>query len=296
MDNTEPNESKAIKAQIKINTPEKKAGEEHDGHRERLWGRYINAHESMPDHELVELMLFNIIPRANTNELAHRLLRRFGSIRGILEAKPEEIMSVKGATPNIARFLLLYGEIEKRLQKVKEREYFNTKDLASSLIEKIGKLPYEHIAIITADSKGRVISKLFYSESMISKVKFDLNYFKKTLTKGGAKRLLVAHNHPFGTAEPSEEDIITTRKVKTFAKMCGAELADCLIVTKDKAFSIMNAENLRETLAVSPTQEELENGRLFDYKPLTDEEYAAATANKDPLELTAEYGDDLYEF
>lgn len=69
----------------------------HDGHRQRSKRRYLAlGAEGMEDHQLLELLLFYAIPRQDTNETAHRLIQRFGSLQGVLHAAPEELTSVEG--------------------------------------------------------------------------------------------------------------------------------------------------------------------------------------------------------
>lgn len=59
----------------------------HDGHRQRCKQRFLRTGaEGFDDHQLLELLLFYAIPRCDTNETAHRLLKRFGSLQGVLYA------------------------------------------------------------------------------------------------------------------------------------------------------------------------------------------------------------------
>lgn len=59
----------------------------HEGHRARMKKKLLeNGERSLADHELLEVLLYYAIPRRDTNELAHRLLKQFGSLRGVLSA------------------------------------------------------------------------------------------------------------------------------------------------------------------------------------------------------------------
>ena len=88
----------------------------HDGHRERFKNRFLSSPESFEDHELLELILFYTIPRKNTNETAHKLLNRFSSIKGVLDASIEALCDVDDIGPSsalyikaIAALVLRYG-------------------------------------------------------------------------------------------------------------------------------------------------------------------------------------------
>ena len=87
----------------------------HDGHRQRSKRRYLAlGAEGMEDHQLLELLLFYAIPRQDTNETAHRLIQRFGSLQGVLHAAPEELSSVEGVGENAAVLVRLVGDMALR--------------------------------------------------------------------------------------------------------------------------------------------------------------------------------------
>lgn len=69
---------------------------DHTGHRDRLRKEFMARPESFPDHKVLELLLFYVLPRQDTNPLAHDLLDRFGSLQGVLDAPPEALSQVKG--------------------------------------------------------------------------------------------------------------------------------------------------------------------------------------------------------
>ena len=91
----------------------------HDGHRERLRNKFLEAKDSFEDHELLELLLFYSIPRANTNEIAHDLLDRFGSLQGVFNADVPALMQVEHLGEKSAIFLKTVSEILLRYQMEK---------------------------------------------------------------------------------------------------------------------------------------------------------------------------------
>ena len=79
----------------------------HAGHREKLRERFIHdkGFENFEDHQILELLLFYANTRSDTNPLAHELLDHFGSLKGVLEARPEQLMQVKGIGPQQATLI-----------------------------------------------------------------------------------------------------------------------------------------------------------------------------------------------
>ena len=80
---------------------------EHAGHRKRIIQKLESG--TLLDHELLEIMLFSVLPRRNTNDLAHRLLNQFGSIHEVYAASMEELMKVPGIGESIAAHIRCTG-------------------------------------------------------------------------------------------------------------------------------------------------------------------------------------------
>ena len=104
----------------------------HDGHRERVKQEFLKNgfNESTPAHKIIEMLLFYSIPRKDTNEIAHELLNRFGSVSGILDAPAERLTEVKGVTLNTAALIKLIIPIARRysLEKGTKTENYSTLD------------------------------------------------------------------------------------------------------------------------------------------------------------------------
>ena len=94
----------------------------HDGHRERLRQRFLrHGLDSFDDHNVLELLLFYCLPRRDTNELAHHLLERFGSLAGVFDARYEELLKTEGIGENAALLLTLIPQIDRRYHISKEK-------------------------------------------------------------------------------------------------------------------------------------------------------------------------------
>jgi len=95
----------------------KKKGNVHAGHRGRLRKRFLaEGAVSFEDHQLIELLLFYSVPRADTNALAHRLLNEFGGMQALLSASPAEIQKRGGVGPTTAALLSLFLPLKRRME------------------------------------------------------------------------------------------------------------------------------------------------------------------------------------
>ena len=80
----------------------------HAGHRKRAKAEFLaRGLEGLPDHRVLELLLFYAIPQGDVNPLAHRLLEHFGSLSGVFNATHEQLTAVKGIGENTATLIRL---------------------------------------------------------------------------------------------------------------------------------------------------------------------------------------------
>jgi len=87
----------------------------HQGHRERMRSRSLaEGLDGFEDHQVLELLLFQVVPRGDTNPTAHRLMQRFGSLSAVLEADPNDLASIDGVGPRAAAFLSLIPQLTRR--------------------------------------------------------------------------------------------------------------------------------------------------------------------------------------
>lgn len=91
---------------------DKRVSAAHGGHRDRLRQRVAaEGLEGLAPHEMIEFLLCYTIPRQDVNDLAHALIGRFGNVRDVLKAVPEDLEQVKGMGRRSAYFLALLGEL-----------------------------------------------------------------------------------------------------------------------------------------------------------------------------------------
>lgn len=214
-----------------------------EGHRDRLRQRFLrHGLESFDDHNILELLLFYAIPRQDTNALAHRLIRHFGSLAAVFEAPPEELKAVPGIGDSAAALIHLVPAAARRYLMAK-----NEPGIILATSEAVGRyfLPRfldcrgEAVYMASLDAKLKVIDCrcLGGSGSTVS-VRFDVRTVVQTALLHNASAVVLAHNHTSGIALPSSEDETATLQVQEALALVGITLVDHIVVAGDDFVSM----------------------------------------------------------
>lgn len=211
----------------------------HCGHRKRMEEKVLNNVDSLLEHELLEVLLFSFIPRKDTNELSHLLLRTFGSINNILHADAEKLKSVNGIGDKVASKLILIGKIFDIINdtdtNVSTITSFNGNK--NDFINYFKGLKQETFIIILLDERYRKITTLNFSDKNKTSVTGDIPEIITAFAVNKPTFAIIAHNHPSGILTPSTTDDITTAKINLMCNLHSVTLIDHVIVTKDNAYS-----------------------------------------------------------
>lgn len=209
----------------------------HDGHRRRFKEEFLARPDSFPDHKLLELLLFYVNPRGDTNPTAHALMDRFVSLSGVLDASPEELRKVPGIGDHAVILFKTVKELSGR--------YLNGR---ASLEEVVGSVedagdllrPYffgarnERVYVLCMDGKGKNLGIRLVGEGSVNTVQITSRSVVEAALSCNASRVILAHNHASGLALPSAEDRATTRQLRDVLSTVGVQLEDHLIfVDKD---------------------------------------------------------------
>ena len=206
----------------------------HDGHREKMRRRFISGGlESFADHEALEMLLFYAIPRKNTNEIAHHLLDKYGSLTAVMSAPLEDLQKVPGIGENAAILLRLVPQLcrKARLADMGRETIFKTNEQAGNyLMEYFAGERNEVIYVLCLDRKGKLLACKRMSEGNTSNTELNIRMLIETVLLTSASEVILAHNHPSGVALPSDEDFLTTAMVQDALAPIGVKLADHIIV------------------------------------------------------------------
>lgn len=215
----------------------------HDGHRERLRARAMkdNDLDTFPDHNVLELLLFSVIPRGDVNPLAHRIIERFGSLAAALEASPEELMNVEGVGEKTAAFLTLIPKVARRYLISKSGESVVVRspdDAGRYLLPRFFGERNETVYALLLDAKGAVIDCRRMGRGGLNAAAVDVRDVAEYAISQKAAGVILAHNHTSGIAIPSHEDEEATEKLNRALDVFGIRLIDHLVVADNDFVSM----------------------------------------------------------
>jgi len=216
----------------------------HTGHREKMRDRFIRdkGFENFEDHQILELLLFYANTRGDTNPVAHRLIDTFGSLKGVLEARPEQLMAVEGIGKQAATLISMVVpltrvwhrcamEVPDRIGNSREAENYCLSILAGERTERF--------YVVSLNAKCNVLGRRKISEGSLSEVSAYPRMVMETALNYNAHSVLLCHNHPGGTCAPSPEDISSTIQLQRLLNGVGILVLDHIIVAGDRTYSMI---------------------------------------------------------
>lgn len=216
-----------------------------DGHRRRMKERFLNGGlDGFADHEVLELLLFYAIPQRDVNPLAHRLLDRFGSLAGVLDASPEELAGVEGSGPSTAALLSLIPALSRRYA-ISGGSFDGA--VTSSADAGRALLPYfigetrEVMYAACLDGKRRLTGCKLLDRGGNTGTGVNVRRVVECAIGMRAAAVIVAHNHPSGVAVPSREDREATLELKKALALVDVELVDHLVIADGDFVSMADA-------------------------------------------------------
>ncbi len=209
----------------------KKKGE---GHRQRLREKFLSLGiDSFSDDEILELLLTFGTPRIDCKELARTARKRFGSLAAVLDAPPGELQSIKGLGPkNIFALHFIQGVARRYLRhSVQGKRYVSSsREVADYLIHSLRARKREIFIAIFLDAAHGIIDVETITEGTITvNTVYPRELVRKAL-KHNAAALVVAHNHPSGSLNPSRQDIDLTRTLYLACSFMNISLLDHLLI------------------------------------------------------------------
>ena len=213
---------------------------EHYGHRSRLRERVrYEGLDHFQDYQVLEYVLSFAIPYKDTNPIAHKLIRKFGSFKNVLEASCEELQKVEGLGEATAQYLSTLTDIFNFYSKqANEKNVLLTSpkfnfDYFKNVFK--GKIVEEFYVALLAPN-GRLVSCHKVGEGNAVEVKLATRSIAKLILDNKVHNVIIAHNHPRGDASPSEADDALTEALTISLAVTQSKLLDHIIIGEGDTF------------------------------------------------------------
>ena len=219
----------------------------HAGHRERLITKFVEYPDSFSDHELLEIFLFTVVPRKDTNALAHRLIQAFGDIKKVFSATAEQLMTVNGVGKTVAAQIVLHAKL---MQKIAvtciggDKTVVSLDTIKKDVVSLFSGAKNEKFYFILLNDSWEVVFRMEFSGKDENSVFADTAEASHAMSAHKAKFAIMAHNHPSGNAYPSDADDIATSKFCVACNINGVNLIDHIIVAEKKVYSYFREKRL----------------------------------------------------
>lgn len=219
----------------------------HKNHRKRMRSRLLNSDiDAFEDHEILEMLLYYSVPRKDTNALAHELLDRFGSFRGLVEADPKDLMSVSMIGEHSVAFFSLISEFMRRYSCEGEKrteKYDTIEKIGEYFVKKYIGVNTETVYVMLLDNSLKLIECKKVHEGSVNSAGFDIRKIYQYATARNVPNIVLAHNHPGGVAVPTSDDINSTVILAQGCEILGLNILEHIIVAGDKYIPIISTTN-----------------------------------------------------
>ena len=210
-------------------------------HRKRLRARFETAgSDGLLDYELLELCLFNSLPRVDTKPIAKALIKKFGSFAEVLAAPREQLIDVKGVGPTTATYLKVIQAAASRMGKENLLEQPILSSWSALMTYCRAEMQFEakeQFRVLFLDKKNRLIEDEIMGRGTVDRAPVYPREVIKRALDLSATALILAHNHPSGDPTPSQSDIDMTHKIIDAGKTMGIVVHDHIIIGRNDIVS-----------------------------------------------------------
>ena len=211
------------------------------GHRKRLREKVIKSGlKGFHDYEIIELLLSLGTPRKDCKQPAKEAIKRFKTLRGVLEAPPEELQQIDGIGPHSAFGIKLVQEVAREFLKEKiiaKPIYKSSQEIFDYLYHSMRDLTKEVFKAIYLDSANQIIKTADLFEGTIESIPIRPREIVESAINHRTAAIVFAHNHPSGDPAPSKSDKQLTRDLVFIGNILQLKVLDHIIIAGDKYFS-----------------------------------------------------------
>jgi DNA repair protein RadC len=221
-----------------------------EGHRSRLREKFLNAGlEGFLNHEIIELLLTLGTPRKDCKLPAKYALKKFKTLRGVLEAPVEQLLEIKGIGVHNVFGVKLIQEVSRKFLKEKMLALAycrSSKEVFDYLYHSLRDSKREKFKVLFLDAKNQILDeKTVFEGTVDSSAVYPREIIKEALWRA-ASSLIFVHNHPSGDPTPSESDKEITTELVFAANVVQIKVLDHLIIGNNRYFSFADSGLLGE--------------------------------------------------
>ncbi len=228
-------------------TDESAAPPHYAGHRARLRARFLKSGpDALADYELLELLLFQAIPRRDVKPLAKTLLHAFGGLPAVMNASIPDLIKIEGISENTAVALKTVTALSHRIlkQEIAEKPVLNSwTKLLDYCRATMAHEIREHFRIIFLNKKNELLADEIQQSGTVDHTPAYPREIMKRALELGATALILVHNHPSGDPKPSQADIDMTREIVQAANTFNIIIHDHIIIAR-KGHTSLKSEGL----------------------------------------------------
>lgn len=225
----------------------------HDGHRERLRKKAIDyGFNCLEPHECLELLLGYAIPRKNTNDIAHALINRAGSLRAVFDMEMSELKQVEGMGVFSAFMVKLIGYIMNSPRNTaKKRAELNKFSLVKKYTETLfATSEREELYALYLDKKMTLTERVKISDGGAWQAGVSPRDILAPALLNGASFFILAHNHPRGTVKPSQDDLNFTVRMEAASNSVGITMIEHIVYAEGEVHPIMRGAKISAVAAI----------------------------------------------
>ena len=212
------------------------------GHRGRLRERlHAGGGEALADYEVLDYLLFAAIRQGDTKPIAKSLLKRFGSLAGVLNADPAALTQVDGIGETRAAALKSVAVAARRMARseISGKPVLGSwRALLDYLAIDMAHLTVERVRVLYLDARNRLIDDHHVGDGSIDEAAIHPREVIRRAMDLGASALILVHNHPSGSPEPSRDDIQITNRIAEAGRLLGVTVHDHVIIGREGHVSL----------------------------------------------------------
>ena len=212
-----------------------------EGHRQRLREKFLNSGlDGFHDYEIIELLLTLGTPRTDCKQPAKDALKKWGSLKAVLEAPPKELKKIKGIGDHNVFGLKLTQDVARRYlaDRIVDMDYIqSSEDVLDYLRHNLRDKSQELFMVIYLNGRNQILKmETLFEGTLNTSAVYPREVVKKAL-ENDASALVLVHNHPSGNPSPSQDDLTITKKLKEVARTIDIYIHDHLIIAGNDVYS-----------------------------------------------------------